>query len=284
MTAPTPDADIEIVGPQAAAARTPLRWLPGGHAVRWAGRIVERNTVAYKRLWGAYATGLLEPLFFLFSIGLGVGALVGDIETPVGSVPYDVFVAPGLLAASAMNGATLDTTFNFFVKFKYIRTYDGMLATPLRPPDIAAGEVLWSLLRGGIYGAAFLATMVVMGLVLSWWAVLALPAAVLIGFAFAGAGLGASTYMRSWLDFDFINLVILPLFLFSATFFPISEYPPALQWVVRVSPLYQGVALERSLILGEIRWSLLVNVVYLAMMGTIGLWVAGRRLAKLLQP
>lgn len=277
-------SDTQLTAGDAAPPRTPLQWLPGGHAVRWAGRIVERNTTAYKRLWAAYATGLLEPVLFLFSIGLGVGALVGDIETPVGLVPYDVFVAPGLLAASAMNGATLDTTFNFFVKFKYIRTYDGMLATPLRPPDVAAGEVLWSLLRGGIYGAAFLLTMVVMDLVLSWWAILALPAALLIGFAFAGAGLGASTFMRSWLDFDFINLAILPLFLFSATFFPISEYPPALQWVVRVTPLYQGVVLERSLILGEIRWSLLVNAAYLAAMGTIGLWVAGRRLSKLLQP
>ena len=282
MTAPKTDSDV--AGPAASLARTPLRWLPGGHAVRWAGRVVERNTVAYKRLWAAYATGLFEPVLYLFSIGLGVGALVGDIETPAGTVPYDVFVAPGLLAAAAMNGATLDTTFNFFVKFKYIRTYDGMLATPLRPSDVAAGEVLWSLLRGGIYGAAFLATMAVMGLVLSWWAILALPAALLIGFAFAGAGLGASTYMRSWLDFDFINLAILPLFLFSATFFPLSEYPPVLQWIVRVTPLYQGVVLERSLILGEVGWSLLVNAAYLMAMGATGLVVASRRLSRLLQP
>ena len=264
--------------------RTPLRWLPGGLSTRGPARLVERNVMAYWRLWAAYLSGLFEPLLFLFSIGLGVGALVGDVETPAGTVPYDVFVAPGLLAVSAMNGAILDTTFNFFVKFKYVRTYHGMLATPLRPRDIAGGEVVWSLLRGGVYATAFLVTMVLMGLVQSWWAVLAVPTATLIGFAFAGAGLGASTFMRTWLDFDFVNLAILPLFLFSATFFPVSEYPDAIGWIVRCTPLYQGVVLERALILGDVGPELLVPVVYLAAMGAGGLLVAGRRLQGLLQP
>ena len=108
--------------------------------------------------------------------------------------------------------------------------------------------------------------------------------AVLIGFAFAGAGLGATTYMRSFVDFDFVNLAIIPMFLFSATFFPLSQYPDGLQWVVRCTPLYQGVALERGLVFGELSWTMLLNAAYLVVMGLVGLRVASRRLARKLQP
>jgi lipooligosaccharide transport system permease protein len=247
-------------------------------------RLVERNAVAYRRTWPIFLSGFLEPLLFLLSIGIGVGALVGDL--PVGPlvVSYKVFVAPGLLASAAMNGALLDTTFNFFVKFKYSHTYDAILATPVGTGDVATGEVVWALMRGAIYSTAFLVTMLFFGLVLSWWAVLAVPAAVLIGFAFAGAGLAASTFMRSWVDFDYISLALVPLFLFSATFFPISRYPAGLQAIIRVTPLYQGVVLERSLIIGNMHWSLLLNALYLALMGAIGLRVAARRIGRLLQP
>ena len=193
-------------------------------------------------------------------------------------------MAPGLLAAAAMNGAIFDTTFNFFVKFKYMHTYDAMLATPIRAGEVATGEVVWALLRGTIYATGFLLTMVALGLVESGWAVLAVPAAVLIGLGFAGAGLAATTWMRSFIDFDYVNLAIVPLFLFSATFFPISRYPDALGWIVRVTPLYQGVALERGLILGDIRWTLLLNAAYLAAMGWVGIQIAGARLGRLLQP
>ena len=94
--------------------------------------------------------------------------------------------------------------------------------------------------------------MLIMGLVGSWWALLALPAAVLISFGFAGAGIAATTFMRSWTDFDFVNLALIPMFLFAATFFPLSQYPTGLQWVVRCTPLYQGVALERGLTTGQL--------------------------------
>jgi lipooligosaccharide transport system permease protein len=108
--------------------------------------------------------------------------------------------------------------------------------------------------------------------------------AVLIGFAFAGMGLGATTYMRSFLDFDKVSMAIVPLFLFSATFFPLSRYPDALAWVVRCTPLYQGVVLCRSLTLGDIHATLLLNAAYLAVAGYVGMRVASRRIAKLLQP
>jgi hypothetical protein len=129
----------------------------------------------------------------------------------------------GLLAVAAMNGSLFDTTFNFFIKYKYSHTYDAIVATPLGAGDIATGEVAWALMRGAIYSTAFLVTMLLFGLVSSWWALLVVPAAVLIGFAFAGAGLAATTFMRSWVDFDYVTLALIPLFLFSATFFPLRS-------------------------------------------------------------
>src|SRR5262249_28717273 len=148
----------------------------------------------------------------------------------------------------------------------------------------AVGEVLWALMRGAVYSAAFLITMLFFGVVESWWAVLAVPGAVVIGFGFAGAGLACTTYMRSFVDFDYVNLALVPLFLFSATFFPLSRYPAGLQAVIRVTPLYQGVALERALVFGAVDWTLLVHVAYLVAMGWIGVNVASKRIGTLLQP
>jgi lipooligosaccharide transport system permease protein len=254
---------------------------PGGRSLR----VVERNVLAYRRMWLAFVTGLFEPLLYLLSIGIGVGGLVGKVPGPGGQpIPYDQFVAPGLMAAAAMNGAVLDTTFNFFFKFKYAHTYDAMLATPLEVGDVARGELLWALIRGGVYSGAFLVTMVILGLVGSWWAVLALPAAVLVAFGFAGAGIAATTYMRSWTDFDFVNLALIPMFLFAATFFPLSQYPDALRVVVKCTPLYQGVALERGLTTGQLEWTMLLNALYLVILGAVGLRIATRRLRMLLQP
>jgi lipooligosaccharide transport system permease protein len=246
--------------------------------------VIERNVVAYRRMWLIFLTGFAEPFLFLLSIGVGVGSLVGTLTVGGRTVQYDEFVAPGLLAAAAMNGAVFDTTFNFFFKFKWAKTYDAMLATPLGTADVVFGELGWAMLRGTIYSGAFLAAMAILGLTTSPWAILCLPAAMLIGYAFAGAGMGATTFMRSFVDFDYVNIILLPLFLFSATFFPISQYPTVLQWIVRCTPLYQGVALCRGLAFGDFSWTMLVNVAYLAAMGRLGLLVAAHRLRGLLQP
>lgn len=281
MTAP--------VSPRGATGRRAPLLLQWGHVPGLIGRrplhIVERNALAYRRMWYVFLTGFAEPILYLLSIGVGVGGLVGHLRGVGGRpVAYDVFVAPGLLAASAMNGSVFDTTFNFFIKFKYAHTYDAMLATPLGVADVAVGEVAWALLRGTVYATAFLVAMAALGLVGSWWAALAVPAAVLIGYAFAGAGLAATTWMRSFVDFDYVNLAIIPMFLFAATFFPLSRYPGALAWVVRATPLYQGVALERALVLGDVGWSLAGHAAYLGLMGWLGVRVAVNRLARLLQP
>ena len=248
-------------------------------------KLIERNLYVYKHGWLVIFSGFFEPLFYLLGIGFGIGALVGPVIGPGGQeITYQQFVAPALLASSAMNGAIQEATFNFFFKLNYNKTFASILSTPLSPGDIAMGELGWALLRGTIYAAAFLGFMVILGLVSSPWAILCLPTAMLIGFAFGGAGMAATTYMRSFVDFDYVNMALLPLFLFSGTFFPVSQYPPVLQWIVRCTPLYQGVALERAFAFGEISWALLVHVAYLAVMGIVGVRIAGRRLALLLQP
>ena len=247
-------------------------------------RLVERNILAYRRIWYIFLSGFFEPLFFLLSIGIGVGSLVGDLTVGDTVVDYRTFVAPALLATAAMNGSLLDTTFNFFFKYKYAHTYDGVVSTPVEAGDIAIGEQIWALLRGAIYSGVFLITMLFFGVIESWWAVLALPVAVLIGFAFAGAGLACTTWLRSWPDFEFVNMAMIPMFLFSATFFPVSEYSPLIEAVVKITPLYQGVVLERGLCVGEVHWSMLLNAAYLLVMGVAGVRVASRRITRLLKP
>jgi lipooligosaccharide transport system permease protein len=255
--------------------------LPAGAGMGRA--LVERNLRAFRHGWITLVSGFFEPVFYLFSLGVGLGALVGTVTTDGGTaVAYPAFVAPALLASSAMNGAVYDSTFNVFFKLKYAKLYDSVLSTPLGPRDVAVGEISWALLRGQFYAVAFLVVALAAGLVESWWALLALPAATLIGFAFAAVGMAATTYMRSWVDFDYVQLVILPMFLFSATFFPLSTYPDSLRWVVQATPLYHGVALCRDLMLGEVSAPLLGHVAYLVAMGLAGFLVAGRRLERLL--
>jgi lipooligosaccharide transport system permease protein len=246
------------------------------------GLLVQRNYIVYRDAWKLFLTGFLEPLFYLLSIGIGVGQLIDTFEFNGEQIPYAEFVAPGMLAASAFNGALLDSTFNVFFKLRFMKLYDQMLATPLSTADIARGEIAWGQLRGGTYSAAFLVVMVLMGLVHSWWAVLALPAALLIGFAFSAVCMALTTYMRSWQDFDKITLVQLPLFLFSATFFPVTTFDGWLRWVVEGTPLYRGVVLCRELTTGAVSWESAVSVAYLLVMGLIGLVVVRRRLDRLL--
>jgi ABC-type Na+ transport system ATPase subunit NatA len=212
-----------------------------------------------------------------------LGALVGTVAGPGGHpVAFSGFVAPALLATAALNGAVLDSTFNVFFRLKYAKFYDAALATPMRPGDIALGEIGWALIRGGLYAIAFIVVMLALGLVHSAWAVFDLPVALLIGFAAAAAGMSATTFMRSWQHFEFIMLATLPMFLFSATFYPLSVYPRPVQILVECTPLYEGVALMRGLTFGVVGPGLLWHAAYLALMGLAGLYAAGRRIGRLL--
>ena len=131
-------------------------------------RMIERNLLVYKHGWLVLLSGFFEPLFYLLSIGFGLGRLVGDVAGPGGEpIPYALFVAPALLAASSMNGAITESTFNFFFKLNYDKTFASILTTPMSPGDISLGELGWALIRGGLYAVGFLAVMFVMGLVRS---------------------------------------------------------------------------------------------------------------------
>jgi lipooligosaccharide transport system permease protein len=246
-------------------------------------RLIERNYMVYRRGWILIVSGFFEPLLYLLSISVGIGHLVGTVSGPSGApIRYVVFAAPALMAAAAMNGAIYDSTFNVFHKLKFAKTYEALMATPVGVADVAVGEIGWAVLRGSLYSSTFLAVMAMLGLVRSGWAVLALPSAMLLGLAFASAGMAVTCYMRSWQDFDLVLLAILPMFLFSGTFYPLSTYPGALRVVVELTPLYQGVALLRSFVLGAVGPTLVAHAAYLAAMAVIGLVVSRRRLARLL--
>ncbi len=247
--------------------------------------IVERNTLVYRHEFMTIFSGFFEPLFYLLSMGFGVGALIGDVPLGGHNVSYAVFVAPALLASSAMNGAIYETSNNFFYKLRYAKLYDAIIATPMSLGDAAAGEVMWALLRGSLYAIGFVLIVALFGLagqplITSPWGILAFPAAMLVGFAFAGAGLAVTTFVRKWQDFDYVQLMLMPMFLFSGTFYPIDTYPQWLQVFVECTPLYRGVHLIRALTTGTLDQWIVVDVIYLAVLGTVGLFIASRRLVK----
>ncbi|MGA5703095.1 ABC transporter permease [Peterkaempfera bronchialis] len=250
-------------------------------AVSGPAALVERNLVIYRHSWYLLLAEIFEPVLYLLSMGVGIGFLVGDVPG-TGSGGYTAFVAPALLATAAMNGAMNETTFNMYAKLRVLKTYDSILATPLRTRDIALGEVFWALLRGTAVTVVFGALLAAFGLVGSWQAVLLVPGALLIGFAFAAVGLAVVTYLRSWQDFQLIQLVMLPMFLFATTFYPLGVYPRPIQIAVECLPLYQSIELIREPALGVLDGRVAVAAVYLSVLGAASLLLALRRLEQTL--
>ncbi|MEO7146506.1 MAG: ABC transporter permease [Terrimesophilobacter sp.] len=227
-------------------------------------------------------SGFFEPIFYLLSMGIGLGALVGGIQTGTGQeVPYAAYIAPALLTVSAMNGAVYDSTWNVFFKMNYSKLYEGMLATSLGPLDVAFGEISLALLRGAAYAAGFMIVMQALGLNLSWTALLALPAVMLIAFGFASLGMAITSYMKTFQQMDWIAFVLLPMFLFSATFFPISVYPESIQLVIQALPLWHGVELVRGLTTGVFSITMAWHVLYYVVMIAVGMVFTTFRLRKL---
>ncbi|MFI8594457.1 ABC transporter permease [Microbacterium sp. NPDC078428] len=258
----------------------------GGVRALWAGNpgaVVQRGLIAARSSsWIVVLSGFFEPVFYLASMGIGLGALIGDVETSSGVVvSYAAFIAPALLAVSAMNGAVYDSTWNVFFKLNYGRLYEGMLATSLGPLDVALGEILYALLRGLVYASGFLVIMQFAGLNLSWTALLALPAVMLIAFGFASLGMAVTSYMKAFQHMDWIQFVMLPMFLFSATFYPITVYPEWVQAIVQALPLWHGVELVRGLTTGALHPGMLWHVLYYALMIALGLLMTTRRLRAL---
>jgi lipooligosaccharide transport system permease protein len=245
-------------------------------------RLVERNLVGFRRVPLVVVSGVFEPLFYLLLASVGFEKLVGDVTGPGGrAMSYTAFAAPAFLAAAAMQGAIYEIT-NMFFKRQYAKTYDAVLNTPLGVADIVTGEITWALMRSGVYTVAFLVVMAALGLLDSPWAVLMLPATLLVGAAFAGVGAAATSFMRSWKDFELVQLGVLVLFLFSGTFYPLSTYPSWLRGVVAASPLYQSVDLLRSLAVGEVGMALVGPVVYLAALAALGVRVASTKLTRVM--
>lgn len=251
--------------------------------VTWgAVRLVERSAMVYRRTWLILVSGFAEPLLYLLSIRLGLGQLVGEVDLGGGrTVSYSAFVAPALMASAAMNGAVYDSTFNIYFKLRHAKTYDAALATPLTTTDVAVGEIAWAMIRGLLYATAFAATIAAMGLAESWWLLAAVPASLLISLAFATMGMAATTFMRSWVDFEWVGAVTMPIFLFSATFFPVSSYG-SWGWVVNASPLYHGVELIRAAHNGQWDATLPLHAGVLLVLSLLAARVVNRRLRRLL--
>ena len=227
-------------------------------------------------------SGFFEPVFYLLSMGIGLGALVGTVAASGGAqVSYAAYIAPALLAVSAMNGAVYDSTWNVFFKMQYAKLYEGMLTTSLGPLDVALGEISLALLRGAIYACGFMIVMQVLGLNLSWTALLALPAVLLIAFGFASLGMAITSYMKTFQQMDWIAFILLPMFLFSATFFPISVYPEPIQWLIQALPLWHGVELVRGLTTGVLGVDMVWHVLYYVVMVVVGMVFTTHRLRKL---
>ena len=258
----------------------------GGVRALWAGNpqaVVQRGLIAARSSsWVVVLSGFFEPVFYLASMGLGLGAIIGDVQTSGGqSVPYAAFIAPALLAVSAMNGAIYDSTWNVFFKLNYGKLYEGMLATSLGPLDVALGEILYALLRGLLYATGFMIIMQVLGLNLAWTAIFAIPAVLLIACGFASVGMAVTSYMKTFQHMDWINFVLLPMFLFSATLYPITVYPEWVQGVVMAFPLWHGVELIRGFTTGFLSIDMLWHALYYVVMIAVGLVFTTKRLRTL---
>lgn len=226
-------------------------------------------------------SGFFEPVFYLFSMGIGLGGIIGTIDVNGTAVSYGAYIAPALLAVSAMNGAIYDSTWNVFFKLNFGKLYQTMLLTSLGPIDVAIGEITLALLRGGIYAVGFLIVMSAMGLVMSPFAILAIPAVILIAAGFASIGMAFTSYMKTFQQMDWLPMVMLPMFLFSATFYPISVYPEPIQIMVQCFPLWHGVELVRMLTTGVFSTAAWGHLAYFVVMLGIGVVVVSRRLRAL---
>jgi lipooligosaccharide transport system permease protein len=262
-----------------ARERRGVRSLYAGNsrAVLARGLIATRSTN-----WLVVVTGLFEPIFYLLALGVGLGGLIGTVTDGAGhDIPYAAYIAPALLAVSAMNGAIYDSTWNVFFKMHFAKLYEGMLATSLGPLDVALGEIALALLRGAAYAVTFLVIMQAFGLNLSWTALLALPAIVIIAFGFASIGMGITSYLKTFQQMDVIGLVMLPMFLLSGTFYPLTVYPEPVQWVIQALPLWHGVELVRGLTTGALSFGMLGHLAYYLGMIALGVIFTTRRLRAL---
>ena len=218
-------------------------------------RVVEHQAQVFRRFWRTTVVAyILSPLLFLVAMGKGLGGIIDQKSGPVGGVGYLEFVAPGLKLGAAMQGAVGESLWPVMAGHKWVRNFHAMIATPLRPVDVYLGVVSWATARVAMGASAFLAVAALLGAIPSPWGVLAIPAAALCGAAFASVVTAFTATQETDLKFPVImRMGVMPLFLFSGTFFPVSQLPHVLRPVAAVSPLWHGVELARAATTGRFR-------------------------------
>ena len=250
-------------------------------------RVVQRNAMVYRRIWrGSVFSSFLQPTLFLLSIGLGLGAMVdaGSSGLPPG-VTYAQFLAPGLLAASAMQTAGFESTYPVLGKLMWFHNYEAITSTPIRVADVVLGELAWVAVRLTTIATTFVLVMAAFGIPRSPLVVLAIPAAVLTGLAFAAPIMAYTATMKHSNTFNVLfRFVITPLFLFSGVFFPVDRLPDLLERVARLTPLYHGVELVRGLVLGGLSTSWPIHIMFLAAFAACGIATALQTFRRRLQP
>ena len=227
-------------------------------------------------------SGFVEPLLNLAVFGFGVGQFVGEVRLPDGeSIDYATFIVPGLMATAAMMGAVMDSTWNVYFKIHESRLYQAMLSTSLGPMDVALGEIGWALFRGALYSTSFMLVVAPLGLIPSWYGLLVIPAGVLIGFGFAALGMAITSYIKGYQQLNLVNIALMPLTLFSGSFFPLDTLPHWLEVIIRFTPLSQGIELMRMCTLGKIDASIIFHIFYFLLFIACGLYFTTRRLNAL---
>jgi lipooligosaccharide transport system permease protein len=248
------------------------------------GRVWQRNWLVYKRLWHrSLAFGFLQPVLFLTAMGLGIGALIGTQDLAAfGGVEYIDWLGPGLLAAMAMQTATFESTYPIMNKIMWGRNYEAMLSTPVGIRSIVGGELAWSAFRIGSLASVFLLVLALFGIVRTPLALLAIPFAMLVGMAFSSCLIAFTATQKNDVGFSAIfRFVINPLFLFSGTFFPLTNLPEPLRAVAWATPLFHGVELIRGSILDQLDpLAAPLHLAYLLVMLAIGTFFAERLLTR----
>ena len=242
-------------------------------------RAYEHWLAQYKRVWrGTIGTSLVNPVLYVTALGVGLGTIVDQTQNTPGGVPYLDYVAPGLLAAAAMQTATAESSWPVMGAIRWTRVYHAMIATPLTERDVFVGHQLFVITRVFTSAAAYLVVITAFGAVSSWWGILTVPAAVLVGTAFSMPMAALATTVEDGRTFVTIfRFLIVPMFLFSGTFFPVTQLPLAFELAAYVTPIWHGVELCRMLTLGTVELgSALGHTAYLLAWTLVGFELARR--------
>jgi lipooligosaccharide transport system permease protein len=250
-----------------------------GVSPRAALHVWQRNLTVFKKTYKMNVLpNFFEPVIYLAAMGIGLGAY---ITRSIEGFSYVEYIAPGLIAASAMNGGTFETTYNIFVKMYFGRTYEAITATPVNLEDAMVGEILWAVTRGIIYGTIFSLVVAAMGLVQSWTAVFLVPFIVLTAWLFAGMGLLYTSFVRIIDLYSFyFTIWLTPLFLFSGIFFPVSGLPGWAQGAAWFTPLYHCVRLTQAAAHGTWTSALWLDVLWIVIVASACSWWAVFRVRR----